>query len=222
MSQPPERRDPPRSRALRGQGQRGPRDLHARSRAGDGVLLLRHRARAAGDLRVPAAPRSSSSARRSRASTPTATSTTGCTSSAGHCRRRRCAGARRTSRSSRSRPGSAMTRRSPTSAIRADEDREGYISHQAEPRRPSSRSRRTVSSRTTSCGSSTRPASGLPSYYSWRTRSGCFFCFFQRKYEWVRLSEEHPDLFREGRRLRGEGQLRGQGDEGPAVHLVAG
>ena len=36
---------------------------------------------------------------------------------------------------------------------------------------------------------------GMPSYYSWRTRSGCFFCFFQRKYEWVRLSEEHPNLF---------------------------
>jgi 3'-phosphoadenosine 5'-phosphosulfate sulfotransferase (PAPS reductase)/FAD synthetase len=36
---------------------------------------------------------------------------------------------------------------------------------------------------------------GLPKYYSWRTRSGCFFCFFQRKYEWVRLAEEHPDLF---------------------------
>ena len=36
---------------------------------------------------------------------------------------------------------------------------------------------------------------GIPSYYSWRSRSGCYFCFFQRKYEWVRLSEEHPDLF---------------------------
>src|SRR3954451_6946344 len=36
---------------------------------------------------------------------------------------------------------------------------------------------------------------GLPSYYAWRTRSGCFFCFFQRKYEWVRLADEHPDLF---------------------------
>ena len=36
---------------------------------------------------------------------------------------------------------------------------------------------------------------GLPSYYRWRTRSGCFFCFFQRKYEWVRLAEEHPDMF---------------------------
>jgi 3'-phosphoadenosine 5'-phosphosulfate sulfotransferase (PAPS reductase)/FAD synthetase len=36
---------------------------------------------------------------------------------------------------------------------------------------------------------------GIPSYYQWRSRSGCYFCFFQRKYEWVRLSEEHPDLF---------------------------
>ena len=38
---------------------------------------------------------------------------------------------------------------------------------------------------------------GMPKYYSWRTRSGCFFCFFQRKYEWVRLSEKHPRLFEE-------------------------
>jgi 3'-phosphoadenosine 5'-phosphosulfate sulfotransferase (PAPS reductase)/FAD synthetase len=36
---------------------------------------------------------------------------------------------------------------------------------------------------------------GLPNYYRWRSRSGCFFCFFQRKYEWVMLAQEHPDLF---------------------------
>lgn len=36
---------------------------------------------------------------------------------------------------------------------------------------------------------------GLPEYYSWRTRSGCYFCFFQRKHEWVGLLENHPDLF---------------------------
>ncbi|WP_315787383.1 phosphoadenosine phosphosulfate reductase family protein [Fischerella sp. JS2] len=36
---------------------------------------------------------------------------------------------------------------------------------------------------------------GLPDYYRWRSRSGCFFCFFQRKYEWVMLAQEHPDLF---------------------------
>ena len=36
---------------------------------------------------------------------------------------------------------------------------------------------------------------GLPSYYEWRTRSGCYFCFFQRKAEWIGLKERHPDLF---------------------------
>ena len=38
---------------------------------------------------------------------------------------------------------------------------------------------------------------GMPDYYQWRSRSGCFFCFLQRKYEWVMLAEEHPDLFAE-------------------------
>lgn len=37
---------------------------------------------------------------------------------------------------------------------------------------------------------------GLPKYYEWRTRSGCTFCFFQRKYEWVMLAETHPEEFR--------------------------
>ncbi len=36
---------------------------------------------------------------------------------------------------------------------------------------------------------------GLPEYYEWRTRSGCYFCFYQRKAEWVGLADRHPDLF---------------------------
>lgn len=36
---------------------------------------------------------------------------------------------------------------------------------------------------------------GLPKYYQWRSRSGCYFCFFQRRIEWVGLLEQHPDLF---------------------------
>lgn len=28
-----------------------------------------------------------------------------------------------------------------------------------------------------------------------RSRSGCFFCFYQQKIEWVRLWEMHRDLF---------------------------
>lgn len=41
---------------------------------------------------------------------------------------------------------------------------------------------------------------GLPAYYRWRSRSGCTFCFFQQKIEWVRLREEHPDAFEEAKR----------------------
>jgi 3'-phosphoadenosine 5'-phosphosulfate sulfotransferase (PAPS reductase)/FAD synthetase len=36
---------------------------------------------------------------------------------------------------------------------------------------------------------------GLPKYYKWRSRSGCYFCFFQQKIEWVGLFENHPDLY---------------------------
>lgn len=36
---------------------------------------------------------------------------------------------------------------------------------------------------------------GLPKYYEWRSRSGCTFCFFQQKIEWVRLKENHPHAF---------------------------
>lgn len=36
---------------------------------------------------------------------------------------------------------------------------------------------------------------GLPDYYEWRTRSGCYFCFYQRKAEWVGLADRHPELF---------------------------
>jgi 3'-phosphoadenosine 5'-phosphosulfate sulfotransferase (PAPS reductase)/FAD synthetase len=40
---------------------------------------------------------------------------------------------------------------------------------------------------------------GLPKYYSWRTRSGCTFCFFQQKIEWVRLKDEHPEAFEDAK-----------------------
>jgi hypothetical protein len=36
---------------------------------------------------------------------------------------------------------------------------------------------------------------GIPKYYSWRSRSGCTFCFFQQKIEWVHLKEIHPIAF---------------------------
>lgn len=36
---------------------------------------------------------------------------------------------------------------------------------------------------------------GKPSYYEWRSRSGCYFCFYQRKKEWAALADRHKDLF---------------------------
>ena len=42
---------------------------------------------------------------------------------------------------------------------------------------------------------------GLPDYYKWRSRSGCSFCFFQRKIEWVGLKENHPEKFAYAKKL---------------------
>ena len=36
---------------------------------------------------------------------------------------------------------------------------------------------------------------GLPEYYEWRSRSGCYFCFYQQIGEWQALKKRHPDLF---------------------------
>lgn len=38
---------------------------------------------------------------------------------------------------------------------------------------------------------------GLPSYYEWRTRSGCTFCFYQQKIEWIGLLERHKEAYEE-------------------------
>lgn len=40
---------------------------------------------------------------------------------------------------------------------------------------------------------------GMPAYYAWRSRSGCTFCFFQQKIEWVNLLEQHPEAFEEAK-----------------------
>jgi 3'-phosphoadenosine 5'-phosphosulfate sulfotransferase (PAPS reductase)/FAD synthetase len=78
--------------------------------------------------------------------------------------------------------------------IRADEDREGYISTKPNikavfPLKEAGIVEADVYRILEESGL------GLPKYYEWRTRSGCYFCFFQRKAEWVGLKERHPDLF---------------------------
>ncbi len=37
---------------------------------------------------------------------------------------------------------------------------------------------------------------GLPEYMKWKSRSGCYFCFYQSKWEWIGLYENHPDLYK--------------------------
>ena len=50
---------------------------------------------------------------------------------------------------------------------------------------------------------------GLPDYYKWRSRSGCTFCFFQRKIEWVNLLEIHPDAFEEAKQYEKTSEVHG-------------
>ena len=48
---------------------------------------------------------------------------------------------------------------------------------------------------------------GMPTYTNWgRTRSGCFFCFYQQKREWVALKEQHPDLFEQAKEYEKPGK----------------
>lgn len=84
-------------------------------------------------------------------------------------------------------------------AIRADEDyREGYTSKHPNlkvniPFREAGIDKAGVMEILESSGV------GLPRYYEWRSRSGCTFCFFQQKIEWVRLRERHPEAFEDAK-----------------------
>ncbi|MCU1315276.1 MAG: Phosphoadenosine phosphosulfate reductase family protein [Candidatus Acidoferrum typicum] len=51
---------------------------------------------------------------------------------------------------------------------------------------------------------------GLPKYYEWRSRSGCYFCFYQQRREWVGLLETHPELFRKAMDYEKEDQETGE------------
>ena len=78
--------------------------------------------------------------------------------------------------------------------IRADEQRRGYISKKDTilPRYPFKEEGIDLNGVNQILKES---GIGLPKYYEWRARSGCYFCFFQRKIEWVGLLEKHPKLF---------------------------
>lgn len=61
---------------------------------------------------------------------------------------------------------------------------------------------------------------GVPSYYNKvkyevdgqigeyaRSRSGCYFCFFQQKIEWIWLYEQHPEKFKEAMKYENEEEM---------------
>lgn len=88
-------------------------------------------------------------------------------------------------------------------AIRADEERDGYISSKdninpAYPFKDGGIIKQDVYRILEESGI------GLPKYYEWRSRSGCYFCFFQRKIEWVGLYNNHPELFERAARYESE------------------
>ena len=66
---------------------------------------------------------------------------------------------------------------------------------------------------------------GVPAYYEeipfevdgltgtyCRSRSGCYFCFFQQKIEWVWLYEQHPDLYAKAMEFEKDGYTWNQGE----------
>ena len=101
--------------------------------------------------------------------------------------------------------------------IRADEDREGYISHKdtiraAFPFIEGGVVREDVFR-------ILEESVGIPAYYEWRSRSGCYFCFFQRQGEWLGLKRRHPELFEKAKDYENRPRERydwesGKGDGG--------
>jgi len=66
---------------------------------------------------------------------------------------------------------------------------------------------------------------GIPAYYKetefevdgkkgkyCRSRSGCYFCFFQQNIEWIWLYEQHPDLFQKSMEFERDGFTWNQGE----------
>ena len=50
---------------------------------------------------------------------------------------------------------------------------------------------------------------GIPEYYKWRSRSGCYFCFFQRQDEWLGLKTNHPELFEKAKAIENNIHIKG-------------
>jgi 3'-phosphoadenosine 5'-phosphosulfate sulfotransferase (PAPS reductase)/FAD synthetase len=94
-------------------------------------------------------------------------------------------------------------------AIRADENREGHVSTKPNikpifPFKEDGINKKCVTRILEESGL------GFPDYYKWRSRSGCYFCFFQRRNEWVGLKENHPEKFEEAKQYEKYDQETGK------------
>lgn len=96
--------------------------------------------------------------------------------------------------------------------IRADENREGYISH-----------RETIKAVFPFIEDGLvrddifrilEDSVGIPEYYKWRSRSGCYFCFFQRQAEWKGLKDHHPELFEKAKTFENRVRLKHTWEDG--------
>ena len=101
--------------------------------------------------------------------------------------------------------------------IRADEDRDGYISQ-----------KETIEATFPFVEDGIvredvfrilEESVGIPAYYEWRSRSGCYFCFFQRQGEGLGLKRRHPELFEKAKEYENRPRERydwesGKGDGG--------
>ena len=92
--------------------------------------------------------------------------------------------------------------------IRADEHRGGYISHKpnikaAYPFVEAGIVREDVFR-------ILEETVGVPEYYRWRSRSGCYFCFFQRRDEWLGLADNHRELFERAKQYEKTDPLSGK------------
>ena len=55
-----------------------------------------------------------------------------------------------------------------------------------------------------------RETVGIPEYYRWRSRSGCYFCFYQRIDEWLGLLDNYPHFFQQAMDMEKEDPLTRQ------------
>ena len=96
--------------------------------------------------------------------------------------------------------------------IRADENRDGYISHKENIRAVFPFVEDGVIR--DDVFQMLEDTVGIPEYYKWRSRSGCYFCFFQQQGEWLGLKKNHPELFEKAKEYEQRQRMRYDWDEG--------